>query len=261
VQVSGANAGDFTVTVLPTPSVNAGGTTTFQVTFDPSASGTRTATISIANTDADENPYNFSIQGSGSVPPNPAPKVTGTQVNGGAAQRSMVTSISVTFSTVVTLPANVASAFTLARIGGGLVTIGTATAQTVSGATVVMLSGFSGAEASFGGSLNDGRYTLTALATQITANGQQLDGNGDGTAGDNFTFGDSGAATGNQLYRFLGDITGDRFVNGADFALFRTAFGSSSGNANYNAAFDVNGDGFVNGTDFAVFRTNFGGSI
>src|SRR5204862_8327357 len=116
----------------------------------------------------------------------------------------MVTSISVTFSTVVSLPTNIASAFTLARIGGGLVTIGSATAQTVSGATVVTLSGFSGAEASSGGSLNDGRYTLTALASQITANGQQLDGNGDGTGGDNYVFADSGAATGSQLYRFFG---------------------------------------------------------
>src|SRR5207253_6601871 len=135
------------------------------------------------------------------------------------------TSISVAFNTVVTLPQSIASAFTLTRQGGGAVTIGTATATTVSGATVVTLSGFSGAEASSGGSLNDGRYTLTALASQITANGQQLDGNGDGAPGDNFAYADSGAATGNQLYRFFGDVNGDRFVNGADFALFRTAFG------------------------------------
>jgi hypothetical protein len=190
------------------------------------------------------------------------PLVVGApQVNGGAVQRSMVTSISVAFSTVVGLPANVASAFTLTRIGGGAVTIGSATAQTVNGGTVVTLSGFSGAEASQGGSLNDGRYTLTALANQITANAFQLDGNGDGTAGDNFTFGDSGAATGNQLYRFFGDVNGDRFVNGTDFADFRTAFGTQSPDPNYNVAFDLNGDGFVNGTDFGVFRTNFGSNI
>jgi len=38
---------------------------TCTVTFDPSAEGVRTATISIANNDADENPYNFAIQGTG----------------------------------------------------------------------------------------------------------------------------------------------------------------------------------------------------
>jgi subtilisin-like proprotein convertase family protein/V8-like Glu-specific endopeptidase len=73
VVVGGTNAGDFTVTVQPSATVAAGATTTFQVTFDPSATGLRTATISIANNDADENPYNFSVHG------------TGTQSGGGIA--------------------------------------------------------------------------------------------------------------------------------------------------------------------------------
>jgi hypothetical protein len=37
------------------------------VRFDPSAAGVRTATISIVNDDADENPYNFTVQGPGTV--------------------------------------------------------------------------------------------------------------------------------------------------------------------------------------------------
>ena len=69
VAVSGMYAADFTVTTQPAATVSAGGTTTFQVTFDPSAVGTRTAALSIANDDADENPYNYSIQGDGTTPP------------------------------------------------------------------------------------------------------------------------------------------------------------------------------------------------
>ena len=69
VAVSGTHAADFTVTTQPAASIAAGGTTTFQVTFDPSAVGTRTAALSIANDDADENPYNYSIQGTGTTPP------------------------------------------------------------------------------------------------------------------------------------------------------------------------------------------------
>ncbi len=65
IQISGAGAGDFTVTSLPDNSVAAGGSTTFQITFDPSAAGMRTATITIANNDSDENPFDFVIQGSG----------------------------------------------------------------------------------------------------------------------------------------------------------------------------------------------------
>jgi len=44
------------------------GSTTFEVTFDPSAGGTRVATLNIANDDSDENPYNFSINGTGALP-------------------------------------------------------------------------------------------------------------------------------------------------------------------------------------------------
>jgi len=68
VEVTGAHAGDFTVTAVPTTPVAAsGGTTTFTVEFDPSALGLRTATVSIANDDADEDPYDFAIQGTGGV--------------------------------------------------------------------------------------------------------------------------------------------------------------------------------------------------
>jgi hypothetical protein len=65
VAVSGTHAADFTVTALPTSPVTASGSTTFQVTFDPSASGTRTAKLTIANNDSDESSYDFAIQGTG----------------------------------------------------------------------------------------------------------------------------------------------------------------------------------------------------
>jgi hypothetical protein len=71
VTVSGAHASDFEVTAQPgTPIASGGGTTTFSVRFDPGAVGLRTATISIANDDADENPYDFAVQGTGlNTPP------------------------------------------------------------------------------------------------------------------------------------------------------------------------------------------------
>ena len=66
VSISGPNAADFQVTVQPNSPIAANnGTTTFTVVFDPSTAGVKNATISIANDDADENPYNFAIQGTG----------------------------------------------------------------------------------------------------------------------------------------------------------------------------------------------------
>jgi Dockerin type I domain len=142
------------------------------------------------------------------------------------------------------------NAFSLTRASDGVTVQFTAT---VSGAgTVVTLANFTGGATEFG-SLADGRYTLTALAGQITAGGQQLDGNGDGTGGDNYTFTDA-----QGLFRLFGDVNGDRTVNGADFAAFRATFGSTSGDASYQPALDFNGDGAVNGLDFAAFRARFG---
>ncbi len=64
-KVSLTGSSDFTVTAQPASTVSAGGTTTFTVKFQPSATGVRTATVSIANDDSDENPYDFAIQGTG----------------------------------------------------------------------------------------------------------------------------------------------------------------------------------------------------
>ena len=70
VAISGTNSGDFSVTAQPaTPVTALTGTTSFTVEFNPSGGGTRSASISIANDDGDENPYNFNIQGTGLTVP------------------------------------------------------------------------------------------------------------------------------------------------------------------------------------------------
>src|SRR4029079_965101 len=64
------------------------------------------------------------------IPPvatTPAPTITGTTVNAGAAQRSRVTSLQVTFSTQVTFAGATNAAFTLTRASDGAVVQFTAT--------------------------------------------------------------------------------------------------------------------------------------
>lgn len=64
--ISGANAADFAISGITLPlTLTPSGSTTFVVTFDPSAAGIRNATVNIANTDSNENPYDFAIQGIG----------------------------------------------------------------------------------------------------------------------------------------------------------------------------------------------------
>lgn len=68
VALSGANAGDFSLSSAPaSPVASGGGTTTFELTFNPSASGERTAQVSIPNNDSDEDPYDFAIAGTGTT--------------------------------------------------------------------------------------------------------------------------------------------------------------------------------------------------
>lgn len=182
-----------------------------------------------------------------------APIVTGTQINGSAsAQRSRVTSLTVTFDAQVSFANNnVPAAFTITRNGGGGIVNFQATANVVGGVTVVTLNNFTGS-ATLAGSLVDGRYTLTALAANITANGQQL--NGGGGPGTNYVF----SPQGNQgFFRFFGDINGDQRVDIADFGLFSATYNLMSGQTGYNAAFDFNGDGRVDIVDFGQFSLRY----
>ncbi|WP_223032487.1 choice-of-anchor D domain-containing protein [Hanstruepera marina] len=66
--VTVSNTTDFSVSAQPTlTTIPDTGTnyTTFEITFDPASTGTKTATVSIANDDTDEDPYTFVIQGNG----------------------------------------------------------------------------------------------------------------------------------------------------------------------------------------------------
>ncbi len=68
ITIEGTDASDFNITIPPATTVAANSSTTFVVTFTPSAINTRTATISIENNDNNENPYIFAIQGFGIIP-------------------------------------------------------------------------------------------------------------------------------------------------------------------------------------------------
>lgn len=172
---------------------------------------------------------------------------TSAQINDGTVQRSRVSSLTIRFSGQVTFGAPPAQAFAFARIGGNAVNY-IASVSMEYGGTVVTLSNFTGSETEYG-SLRDGRYTLTAIASHITADGQMLDGDANGTPGDNFVFGDA-----QGLFRFFGDINGDRRVSIADYGLFSLSYLNA---ANYVAAFDFNGDGRINIADYGQFSLRY----
>jgi len=69
---------DQTFTTSP---VAGSGNTTFTVTFTPSSTGAKTAQISIANNDSDENPYTVNLSGTGTTAPIP-PVTAGITLTG-----------------------------------------------------------------------------------------------------------------------------------------------------------------------------------
>jgi uncharacterized repeat protein (TIGR01451 family) len=72
ITITGTHASDFTITLVPQSTVAAGGGTTgFNVRFIPGGEGVRSAVISIASDDTDENPYTFTINGTGLPMPQP----------------------------------------------------------------------------------------------------------------------------------------------------------------------------------------------
>jgi hypothetical protein len=169
----------------------------------------------------------------------PAPAVDSVRVNDGSAQRSRVTDLTVTFNKVVTLGSGKpATAFNLVGPNGPItlsVDLSLSTAQQ----TIAKLT-FSGSGTE-SGSLRDGRYTLTVLASQV------VDAFGQHPAS-NYTFGDA-----QGLYRFFGDYNGDRNVDIADFGLFSGTYGLNSGQTGFLSAFDFNGDGVIDIADFGQF--------
>ena len=68
VTKTGTHAKDFSVSPLATSSLAAGKSTTFKVTFKPSAKGTRSAEIHIGSNDSDEDPFDIKLTGLGATP-------------------------------------------------------------------------------------------------------------------------------------------------------------------------------------------------
>ncbi len=65
VTVGGLHASDFSVSQPAEHSLTGGSSTSFEVTFAPSAPGLRTALIIITHNDLPENPFVFTVQGEG----------------------------------------------------------------------------------------------------------------------------------------------------------------------------------------------------
>jgi hypothetical protein len=153
----------------------------------------------------------------------PVPDVARVVVNRGAAQRSRVTDVAVTFDSVVD-PALLSEAFGLTRADGTAVGAVSVTSSVSLGRTTARLE-FSG-NGTEAGSLADGLWTLRVRADRVrTADGAVL--------ADDYIF---------TLHRLFGDSDGDGDVDQLDELRFNAAYGSRSNQPRYRAYLDWDQD-------------------
>ena len=171
------------------------------------------------------------------VPPRLAPKGASVVVNGGAAQRSMVTSIGVAFDNAVDLAAG---AFELKPDAGGAVVRFAVTTQLVNGKTVATIT-FPGL---LGGSLADGAFTFTVRADKVKAGGTAM-------------VADSTTA----LHRLFGDLDGDRTYDRASRWMLHERLGQTRGQMGYQAEFDFDGNGVIDAADELQVVRHWGRSV
>lgn len=166
------------------------------------------------------------------------PSVVGFLINDGSAQRSMVNGVTYTFSTVVSLDPG---AFELTRQGGGSFSL--IVSPSAAGALTKVTLSFVGGTI-VGGSLPDGKYTLTVHREKIhepsllrlSLDADRVD----------------------QFFRFFGDTNGDGAVDTTDYFVFRGAYGKTQGQGGYLWFLDFNADAIIGQTDNTEFAQRRG---
>lgn len=172
------------------------------------------------------------------------PVVISSSVNGGALQRSMVTSITTVFDRDVHVEP---TSLSLRNLTTGSLIDPATYALAYDAATHTATWTFSGLP---GGSLPDGNYVGTLLANGITSatSGTRLDGNGDGRPGDSYSF---------DFYRYYGDVSGDRDVDFADTFWFQRTYLKNTGDPLFDSRLDADGNGKIDAADLSAFQKNY----
>jgi hypothetical protein len=169
-----------------------------------------------------------------------APAAVNVRVNDGSAQRSMVTSLTITFDQPVAL---LSDAVTLS-LRSGMLPAAPTLSPAANGTTYATSYSLTFTHAAFiGKSLADGLYDLTIKAASVSdVYGQTL-------AGGNRT---------STVLRLFGDYDGNGRVNNTDLAWFRTSYSRARIDVGYLWFVDYDNNGRVNNTDLVWFRQNYG---
>ena len=134
ITIGGVNASEFVATNPPS-SIAPQSSATFTITFTPTAIGTRNATLSFTTDDADENPFNFFIAGTGDSGVSPEINVQGrnTNIRDGATAGSLTNDTDFGSPLINT---NVTKTYTIQNLGTGPLTLTGTPRVSITGDTV-----------------------------------------------------------------------------------------------------------------------------
>ncbi|WP_197455700.1 choice-of-anchor D domain-containing protein [Stieleria neptunia] len=242
IAIYGAHSGDFSVTRQPAVLVGPGGSTTFDVTFDPTAAGRRDARILISSNDPDESVFDVPVSGLATDL-----RVERVEVNQGAISRSRLDSVTVVYNQPVDHQ-SLSDAFEIRNLTTGRsVDSIQATPADIDGRTEVVLTFENQSGAVI---LDDGNYELrvrssAAMSLAVEPYPMRND----------LLFGSEAGAVdrADAFFRLFGDSDGDRDVDGQDYGRFGLSFLRPNTAAEFNDAFDADRDGDVDGLDYGQF--------
>ena len=261
VSVDGLNPSDFIVDP-PVIRVAAGGSATFSVTFVPSASGTRSATLHLASNDGAHSPFDIAFSGSGSSTLG-AVFISGTDVGltvNGFDGTGLTLNLSLGFAPSVGTQLTVVH-----NVGSGL--MGGPFANLADGGVIIASFGgkLYGFSANYHGSAGGQDLVLTAIAAPFpqaisfpaVAPHQPTDGS--------FALGASASSGLPVSYSIVSPGSGIASLSGGTVTQLGgtgvvTVKASQAGNGNFSAAPDVYGSLAVTTQDVQFLQVALGGS-
>ena len=156
---SGAHASQFTIVSPPPSSIAPGGSGSFTIRFSPvGAPGSRNATVTLRNNDADEDPFTFAISGTATNTPPTASAGPNQTVNSGA-------SVSMNGSASSANDSGQTLTYSWSRVSGPAVTLSGASTATPSFTAPTLVPGAPNATLVFQLAVDDGSQTDTDTVT------------------------------------------------------------------------------------------------
>ncbi len=239
VSIGGTDPSDFSVTGQPASSVAAGGSTSFTIQFQPTALGTRPATVKFTENDPSQpSPFIFAVSGIGL-----APQIAVTGNSQAIADGASTTSATndTTFGSTPLGGASLSETYTITNSGTAPLTVGTVTIGGTNSGDFTVTSPPAASVAVGGSTTFTVQFTPTAGGTRnATVNFAE----NDPTAASPFTFAVSGVATTTAHIGVTGNSQAIADGASTTSATNDTAFGSTPlGGASLSETYTITNSG------------------